>query len=167
MAFFDDLSAKLTKTGQKTMQKANDLADITRLTLRTNELNRSIQDLYAKVGEQYYALHAGQPEEALAGLCGDIDAVKQELEQIRADIQRIRQIRVCPGCGNENTAEASFCSKCGAALPDLPPREAPRPEEPVCPQCGAPAAEGSLFCTQCGAQLQPPAGSPDQEEPGE
>lgn len=89
MAFFDDLGAKLSKTGQKTMQKANDLADITKLNMRTGELNNAIQELYAKVGEQYYALHREQPEEALASLCGEIDAANQELEQIRADVQRI------------------------------------------------------------------------------
>ena len=61
MAFFDDLGAKLSKTGQKTMQKANDLADITKLNMRTGELNKAIQELYAKVGEQYYALHREQP----------------------------------------------------------------------------------------------------------
>ena len=78
MAFFDDLGAKLSKTGQKTMQKANDLADITKLNLRTSELNKSIQELYAKVGEQYYALHGEQPEEPLSGLCGEISAAKAE-----------------------------------------------------------------------------------------
>ena len=98
MAFFDDLGAKLSKTGQKTMQKANDLADITKLNMRTGDLNKAIQELYAKVGEQYYALHREQPEEALASLCGEIDAANQELEQIRADVQRIRQIKVCPSC---------------------------------------------------------------------
>ena len=153
-AFFDDLSAKLTKTGQKTMQKANDLADITKLNMRTGELNKAIQELYAKVGEQYYALHREQPEEALASLCGEIDAANQELEQIRADVQRIRQIKVCPSCGYENPSDASFCCKCSAALPELPRRE--EAGGPVCPSCGAPVMEGAAFCTKCGTRLAPP-----------
>ena len=157
MAFFDDLGAKLSKTGQKTMQKANDLADITKLNLRTSELNKSIQELYAKVGEQYYALHGEQPEEPLSGLCGEISAVKAEIEAIRGDIQRIKQIRVCPGCGYENPSDASFCNKCGLALPELPTREEPKPAGPVCPQCGAQTMEGAQFCTKCGARLAPAA----------
>ena len=109
MAFLDDLGAKLSKTGQKTMQKANELADITKLNMRTGELNKAVQELYAKVGEQYYALHRSQPEEALAPLCGEIDAAMAEMDQIKADIQRIRQIKVCPSCGYENPSDASFC----------------------------------------------------------
>ena len=154
MAFFDDLGAKLSKTGQKTMQKANDLADITKLNMRTGELNKAIQELYAKVGEQYYALHREQPEEALASLCGEIDAANQELEQIRADVQRIRPIKVCPSCGYENPSDASFCCKCSAALPELPRRE--EAGGPVCPSCGAPVMEGAAFCTKCGTRLAPP-----------
>ena len=44
MAFFDELGAKLTKTGQMTVQKANDLAEVTRLNMRTGELNKAIQE---------------------------------------------------------------------------------------------------------------------------
>lgn len=70
MAFFDELGAKLTKTGQMTVQKANDLAEVTKLNMRTGELNKAIQEHYAKLGERYYALHAAGPEEDLAAICG-------------------------------------------------------------------------------------------------
>ena len=163
MAFFNDLGAKLSKTGQKTMQKANELADITKLNLRTNELNRSIQDLYAKLGEQYYALHGSQPDAELAELCGSIDTAKGEIEQIKLDIQRIKQIRVCPSCGYENPSDASFCCKCSTALPEIPPKEDPKPEGPVCPQCGAQVLEGAQFCTKCGTRLQSPAEEPQDD----
>ena len=52
MAFCDYLGGKWSKTGQKTMQKAHDLADITKLNFRTGELNKAFQELYANVGEQ-------------------------------------------------------------------------------------------------------------------
>ena len=163
MAFFDDLGAKLSKTGQKTMQKANELADITKLNMRTNELNRNIQDLYAKVGEQYYALHGTEPEAAVAGLCAEITAAKAEIEQIRVDIQRIKQIKVCPSCGYENPSDASFCCKCSAALPELAPKQAAAPTGPVCPNCGSPLMEGAQFCTKCGTRIQVQAPAEGQD----
>lgn len=156
MAFFDNLGAKLSKTGQKTMQKANDLADITKLNLRTGELNKTIQELYAKLGDQYYTLHREAPEADLAAVCGEIDAVNQELEQIRTDLQLLKQIKVCPGCGNENPSDARFCCKCSAALPELAPRVEPQPEGQFCTQCGAPVLENAQFCTKCGARLNLP-----------
>ena len=117
MAFFDELGAKLTKTGQMTVQKANDLAEVTKLNMRTGELNKAIQEHYAKLGERYYALHAAGPEEDLAAICGLIDKANEELESIRLELQRIRQLKVCPACGAENPSDASFCSKCRSCPP--------------------------------------------------
>ena len=113
-------------------------------------LEETLRDAYVQAAR----LHREQPEEALARLCGEIDTANQELEQIRADVQRIRQIKVCPSCGYENPSDASFCCKCSAALPELPRRE--EAGGPVCPSCGAPVMEGAAFCTKCGTRLAPP-----------
>ncbi|MCI8538871.1 MAG: zinc ribbon domain-containing protein [Oscillospiraceae bacterium] len=160
MAFFDSLGAKLSKTGQKTMQKANDLADITKLNLRTGELNKAVQELYARLGEQYYALHSESPEAALAEICGEIGKANQELEQIRTGLQILKQIKVCPSCGSENSSDARFCSQCSAALPELTPRQEPQLEGQACTQCGAPVLENAQFCTKCGARLSLPKAEP-------
>ena len=160
MAFFDELGAKLTKTGQMTVQKANDLAEVTRLNMRTGELNKVIQEQYARLGERYFALRGSAPEEELAEICAAITKANEELESIRLDLQRIRQLKVCPACGAENPSDASFCSKCSAALPELPPR----PVEPgtrFCASCGAKIAETAQFCTKCGAK-QPPLEAPEE-----
>ena len=158
MAFFDELGAKLTKTGQMTVQKANDLAEVTRLNMRTGELNKAVAEQYAKLGERYYALHGDAPEEELAAVCGLIDRANEELESIRLELQRIRQLKVCPACGAENASDASFCSKCSAALPELPPKPA-EPGFRFCPACGARIAETAQFCTKCGVK-QPPLETP-------
>lgn len=161
MAFFDDLGAKLSKTGQITMQKANGLADITKLNLRTSELNKSIQENYTKLGSQYYALHGSEPEEGLAELCAVIAQANEELEKIRLEIQRIKQIKVCPSCGHENPSNASFCCNCSAALPEFPKKEEAPAAGKVCPKCGAQMPENAQFCTQCGCRL------PDEAAPQE
>ncbi len=48
---------------------------------------------------------------------------------------------VCPNCGVENRAEASFCASCGSAL------------ERLCPN-GHPVGVGARFCDRCGAALE-------------
>ena len=156
MAFFDDLGAKLSKAGQSTMLKANNLADTAKLSMRTNELNKSIQEVYTKLGEQYYALHGSQPEEALAELCGQVDQLNAEIQEIRVELQRIKQIKVCPNCGSENPSDASFCNQCSAALPTLPPKEQPAAGGKTCPNCGAQMQESALFCTKCDTKLPAP-----------
>ena len=155
MAFFNDLGAKLTTAGQKTMQKANDMTDTAKLTMRTNELNRAVQELYTKLGEQYYALCGEQPAGGLEDLCGEIARNKEELQKVRMEIQRIKQIKVCPNCGSENPSDASFCNKCSTALPDFPKPAPAAVTGRACPNCGNPVGESAMFCTRCGTRLAP------------
>jgi len=155
MAFsFNDLGSKLTKVTQSAMQKASEATDTAKLNMRTSELNKANQALYAQLGEAYYTAHKDEPEAALSAICAEITKNMGELAQIQQDIQRIRQIKVCPQCGAENPSAAKFCASCSAPLPELAP---PKPAGPVCPSCGAAVKEGAAFCTSCGAKLTPPA----------
>ena len=158
MAFFDDLGAKLTRAGQITRQKANDLGDTARITKRTNDLNRANQELYTKLGEAYYNLHSQMPEPALQELCNALTRNYSEMESLRQELQRIRQIRVCPVCGAENPPDARFCCSCSSALPELAPPPAPAPAMGrVCPACGSLVGDTAMFCTSCGTRLEAPA----------
>ena len=155
MAFFDDLSAKLTLAGQKTMRKANELGDTAKLNLRNNELNRANQDLYGKLGMAYFGLRGGDPDPELSELCDAINRNLAEMEHIRQEIQRIKQIRVCKVCGAENPSDARFCASCSAPLYDMTAPAAPVGR--VCPVCGNPVGETAMFCTHCGNKLAPAA----------
>lgn len=148
------MGAKLTKTGQMAAQKTNDLAETARLNMRTGDLNKVIQEQYAKLGEQYYALHGSAPEEALAEICAAITKANEEIESIRVELQRIKQVKVCPACGAENPSDASFCTKCAAQLPELPPKPA-EPGVRFCVNCGGKVPETAQFCTKCGTKMPP------------
>ena len=49
---------------------------------------------------------------------------------------------ICPKCHHENSADAHFCSTCGAVL-----------HTDACPHCGASVKPGDKFCSQCGFDL--------------
>ena len=76
---------------------------------------------------------------------------EQSLAAARADLQRLKNVKVCPDCGHENQPNANFCAHCSAKLPELP-----KPEPAVggfCPGCGAPLGPNDHFCGKCGARL--------------
>ena len=148
MDFLSGIGAKLSETGQKAKKTANDLVETTRLNGQINDLTKAVRELYAQLGEQYFQLHGEEAEEALAGLCGQIKAKQEEIAATKAELQRVKNVVVCPGCGGENPATAKFCTHCSAPLP-----EPPQPQEGVCPSCGAAVAPGTKFCTKCGAKL--------------
>jgi len=150
MDFFDTLGSKLSQTGQKAKQTASDLRDSAKLTGQVSALTKEIQGLYAQLGEAYFKARGEEPDAAVQEHCDALKGKLKELELVRADLQRLKNVKVCPQCGAENEADARFCAQCSTPLPELPKREEPR--ESFCPNCGAKLIAGAKFCTKCGAK---------------
>lgn len=72
---------------------------------------------------------------------------------------------ICPTCGSQNEAMATFCDQCGTPLaakaptpgatPAFTPAVAPPSAGNLCPSCGTPVMPGEAFCDSCGAALSP------------
>jgi len=60
----------------------------------------------------------------------------------------MKDMRVCPACGELVRGEVQFCPKCGAGLPEKTVMELA-----LCPQCAKQNPPGTDFCTACGAKL--------------
>ncbi len=69
-----------------------------------------------------------------------------------------KNIKICPACDEPNTAEDTFCRKCGAKLP-----EATAAQGAVCSNCGKQNTVGTKFCSGCGTKL-PAAVEQEQAE---
>lgn len=60
----------------------------------------------------------------------------------------MKDVRVCPGCGEGVKGDQKFCPKCGTKLP-----EKTLSELALCPNCGRQNPIGTAFCSECGAKL--------------
>lgn len=133
MGFMDGMSAFTKGVGQKA--KGN--YDIIAMNGRISNLQKEIQGIYLKMGQEYYSLHKEDPDEKMAGFVDSvrkaeeqIDEIKRQIETIKAETAAIplRQNAAventdgghgyCPKCGKPLSAEASFCIYCGEKLGD-------------------------------------------------
>ena len=57
MAFFDNLSKKVSEAGQKTIQKTKELADTSRLNAMIADEEKAINNAYYQIGKLYVSLH--------------------------------------------------------------------------------------------------------------
>ena len=57
MAFFNDLSRKLTSVSQTAVQKTKDVADIAKINSEISDLQRTVNNLYYEIGKLYVAKH--------------------------------------------------------------------------------------------------------------
>jgi rRNA maturation endonuclease Nob1 len=58
----------------------------------------------------------------------------------------LKQVIICPKCGNPNPSENKFCGTCGQTLYPPPPIQ--------CPRCGTAMPSNIKFCRRCGFQLK-------------
>ena len=76
----------------------------------------------------------------------EMDLTAEELERLRRDVQKLRKVMICPGCGAKLTCFGAFCPVCGAELV----------KRHVCPNCGAALDPGANFCVNCGNRMAEP-----------
>ena len=101
MAFFDDLSKKITDASTKTIQKGKDLTDVARLNSQISAEENRINTLYGMIGKQYMELHRKDAEDAFAGLVASVAEAEQNIAACRAKITELRAVPHCPNCGAE------------------------------------------------------------------
>lgn len=142
MAFFDEIGKSISVAGQSAVKQAKDVAEISRISAAINENRSRIADINRRLGEQYFSLHAEDPEEGLAELVNEEKKIIAENKDLEEQVIQLRGQQKCPSCGTILSKEAQFCASCGTKIIPKGMKE--------CPQCGKIMKEDSAFCTQCG-----------------
>ena len=150
MAFFDDLSKKITQVSQNAMGKTKDTADIFKLKNEISEEERKVVALYNEIGRLYASLHYEDFEPSFANHMASLKESVAAIELRQAQIQNIRNVTTCSNCGAEIARESMFCSACGA---QKEARVEIAPTSLRCTGCGKPLENGSKFCTYCGTPV--------------
>ena len=147
MGLFDEIGKKIAKSGQDTVKKAKDFAEITKLNGQISEEHRALTAFYAQIGEKYYSLYKDAPQEEFAQSCARISAGLKRIAENQALIQTLKNTKLCPKCGAECEQNVQFCSSCGEKLP-MP--EPVKPEAPAEAEPAAPCAAVEAPCADAG-----------------
>ena len=151
MAFFDNLSKKVSEAGQKTIQKTKELADTSRLNMMIADEEKSITNTYYQIGKLYTSIHKEDCEEDFAGMIAMVAESEAKIREYKKQIQDIKGVQRCEACGAEVPNGAAFCSSCGASMPKV---QVSIPDDVIkCESCGADVKKGMRFCTACGKPM--------------
>ena len=134
MGKFDNLLLKAKDLAGAAGNKAQEVAELTKLKLQATQMRNEIDSNYMKLGEIIYELNKnGTQNEELVNMCiAEIEDKLRELEELDQKINEMKKVVKCPECGAENPAGSLFCSRCGASLtsataeePQQEPEQAP------------------------------------------
>lgn len=116
MAFnFDTIKRNATGVANKAAKKTTDLTSLAKLNVSVKTLETKLDGVYGEIGRLFYnAERNGEDYTSdIAALIMKADKFQSEIDTLRKQINALRKIVVCEGCGNEISDEAAYCSFCG------------------------------------------------------
>lgn len=99
-------------------KKANELLSVAKLNIRIMDRKAEVNTTLREVGELLYATHTGAPtdSEVLLAKLQEIDALKEEIARLQAEIRKEEETHTCPTCGAFVREDDAFCGACGGKL---------------------------------------------------
>ena len=109
MAIWDNFGKKASETTAKAMQKAKDMAEISRLNSLISEEEHKINDIYNQIGRRYVSLHITDDEAAFSELLTALQQTEHQVQVLQRQVQDIKGVQRCLKCGAEIPQESAFC----------------------------------------------------------
>ncbi len=115
MSVLDNLTRKVSDTAKAAAKKSGNVVEITRLNMGIGSEEEKVRKLYGEMGRILYDVYMeGEPiNEDLLQFCEKIDIINRSIEDMKAKILELRNVKACTACGNELEIGMAFCFKCG------------------------------------------------------
>lgn len=152
MAFFDDLTRKLSMVGQEAASQTKMFAEKTKLNSKISDEEKQLNSYFQIIGKNYYEANKDNPNAEYADQILSIKDAYSRIEGLREQLRTVTGVRICPQCGGEVANGSLFCNTCGAKMPEDAVAPAALDGNP-CPQCGNVVPFGAAFCNICGSKM--------------
>ena len=155
MDIFNKAKESISMAGKGFTQKASDVSGIARVSMKIREEEKEIQEIYKKLGEQFYMNYPDEltkmfPEEAF-----NLDNLNKQIAKDKQELSILKGMCICPNCGSEQEKEALCCTACGINLEDARRMQmAQQPETIFCKNCGKAITADTKFCMNCGTKVE-------------
>lgn len=117
MDILNKITQKASETYKNTTKSASKLAKEAKLKMIMNENKGKIEDIYEEIGKKVYEAHIREEETNIEELiqedCSKIDALAKEIEDIRQEILKLKDLKQCKKCAYELDVEYHYCPNCG------------------------------------------------------
>ena len=118
MSFFDDVLVNTKSVADVVGKKAEDMIDYSRLKMLETDILKDLSKKYEALGSYVYQQIKNDTfnKESLNDMIEDIGFLESQLNNVRNNLERTKNKKICSICGKNNANNASYCSYCGADL---------------------------------------------------
>ena len=116
---FSDLGKKLSKLGQDTKNGVQKMSDSVSISNRISAEKKSLERLFAAIGEAVYKESPDIPKEGLEDEWAAVKVAYANIASLGEQLDHVKGIIYCPNCGRPADKGDKFCAKCGFRLDNL------------------------------------------------
>jgi len=116
---FSDLGKKLSKLGQDTKNGVQKMSDSVSISNRITAEKKSLERLFASIGETVYKETPDDPKEGLEDEWAAVKVAYANIASLNDQLNHVKGIIYCPNCGKPAAQGDKFCARCGFRLDNL------------------------------------------------
>lgn len=115
MSILDNVGRKISGAGKAALKASGDLVQTTKLNLAIKSEENKIEAFMVEIGNIIYEKYKnGIPfDTEISEKCDEIAKCMSSIEEIKAKINEVKNIRICSGCSSEIDKDNLYCPKCG------------------------------------------------------
>lgn len=156
MGFFDGLSKKVSETTSSLQETTNKIQKESKCKKTISENNNKIEQLYVEMGKKVYELRT--IDENLMTFIEEkttaIDAMVKENDELKKEILKLNNKKICPNCNAEVDINTTFCPQCGKEQEKVDVEPFIPNGKRKCSGCGEIIDVKNVFCPKCGAKKE-------------
>jgi len=115
-----EFGKKLARIGQDTKNGVQKVSDSVSISNRINAEKRSLERLYAAIGEATYKAAPDTPAEGLEDEYAAVKVAYANIESYTDQLNHVKGIVYCPTCGKPAAKGDKFCARCGERIQEVP-----------------------------------------------
>lgn len=156
MGFFDGISKKVSETTTSLQETTSKIQRESKCKKTISENNSKIEELYNEIGKKVYENR--QIDEGLMIWVEDrtqrIDSMLNENEELKKEILKLNNKKVCPNCRAEIDISTTFCPQCGKEQEKVEVEPFIPNGKRKCSGCNEIIDDKNVFCPNCGAKKE-------------
>lgn len=116
--FFDKISKKIGDAANYAAEKTEKFVSGTKLTFNLKKEEADLDYCFEKLGRAFFAQakNGVAKDGKIAELIAEADERSEKIKNLKIEIARNKNKKICPYCSSIIESDAPYCSKCGSKI---------------------------------------------------